>query len=62
MHGGHIDEAASSPGFIRKTLAQLLAAWATHDLTHLAQVTRVLAKRWRDAIGPWRVLQPLVDQ
>jgi hypothetical protein len=25
-----------------------------HDLTHLAQIARVLAKRYRDAVGPWR--------
>ncbi len=36
------------------TLAQLLATWAVHDLTHLHQLSRVLAYRYRDAVGPWR--------
>src|SRR5271169_6769278 len=35
------------------TLAELLATWAVHDLTHLHQLTRVMAHRYRDAVGPW---------
>jgi len=35
------------------TLAQLLAAWATHDLTHLHQISRVMAHQYRQAVGPW---------
>jgi hypothetical protein len=35
------------------TLSQLLATWATHDLTHLHQLSRVLASQYRDAVGPW---------
>ena len=35
------------------TLEQLIATWATHDLTHLHQLTRVLAYRYSDAVGPW---------
>jgi hypothetical protein len=35
------------------TLSQLLAAWAVHDLTHLHQLSRVMAHRYRDAVGPW---------
>ncbi len=42
------------PEFGYVTLAQLLATWAAHDLTHLAQVARVLAKRYDEAVGPWR--------
>jgi len=36
------------------TLAQLLAAWTVHDLTHLHQLTRVLAVEYTDAVGPFR--------
>jgi hypothetical protein len=36
------------------TLAQLLAAWAAHDLTHLHQIVRVLAFQYGQAVGPWR--------
>jgi hypothetical protein len=35
------------------TLSQLLATWATHDLTHLHQLSRVMAYQYRDAVGPW---------
>ncbi len=35
------------------TLAQVLAAWAGHDLTHLHQISRILAHQCRDAVGPW---------
>jgi DinB family protein len=37
------------------TLSQLLATWATHDLTHLHQISRVMAYQYRDAVGPWSV-------
>ncbi|HUZ93363.1 MAG TPA: DinB family protein [Edaphobacter sp.] len=35
------------------TLAELLATWAVHDLTHLHQLSRVMAYQYRDAVGPW---------
>lgn len=35
------------------TLSELLAAWAAHDLTHLHQISRILAHQYRDAVGPW---------
>ena len=35
------------------TLSELLAAWAMHDLTHLHQISRILAYQYRDAVGPW---------
>ena len=35
------------------TLAQLLSAWAVHDLSHLHQISRVAAHQYREAVGPW---------
>jgi hypothetical protein len=35
------------------TLSELLASWAAHDLTHLHQLSRVMAYQYREAIGPW---------
>ncbi len=35
------------------TLSQLLATWAVHDLTHVHQLSRVMAHQYRDAVGPW---------
>ena len=37
------------------TISQLLATWAVHDLTHLHQLSRVMAHQYRDAVGPWGV-------
>jgi len=44
------------------TLRQLLAAWVVHDLGHVAQTARVMAKQYREAIGPWREYLPIVDR
>jgi DinB superfamily len=35
------------------TLSELLAAWAAHDLTHLHQISRIMAHQYRQAVGPW---------
>jgi len=46
----------------RVTLGQLLATWVAHDLGHVAQTARVMAKRYRDAVGPWRVYLPVLNR
>jgi len=35
------------------SLRNLLATWVVHDLTHIAQVTRVMAKQFKEETGPW---------
>jgi uncharacterized damage-inducible protein DinB len=45
-HGRH-------PSFGTVTLSQLLATWAMHDLTHLHQISRIMAYQYREAVGPW---------
>lgn len=49
------------PTFGEVTLAQLLATWAVHDLSHTAQISRVMGKQYKEAVGPWveflRILQ-----
>lgn len=42
------------PAFGVVTLAQHLATWVAHDLTHLTQIARVMARRYGEAVGPWR--------
>ena len=44
------------------TLRQLLATWVAHDLGHIAQTSRVMAKQYRDAVGPWRQYLPVLDR
>ena len=43
------------------TLGQLLATWVVHDLNHLAQIARVLAGRYSDAVGPWGQYLPILE-
>jgi hypothetical protein len=50
------------PRFGAVTLRQLLATWVAHDLSHIAQMTRVMAKQYRDAVGPWREYLPVMDR
>jgi hypothetical protein len=35
------------------TMSQLLATWAAHDLTHIHQISRIMAYQYRDTVGPW---------
>ncbi len=41
------------PGLGEVTLQNLLATWVVHDLTHIAQICRVMAKQYKEAVGPW---------
>lgn len=50
------------PEFGLVTLRQLLATWVAHDLSHVAQLGRVMAKQYRDAVGPWRAYLPVLDR
>jgi hypothetical protein len=49
------------PELGRVTLAQLVATWVVHDLAHIAQIARVLAKARADEIGPWRAYFRTLD-
>lgn len=44
------------------TLQNLLATWAVHDLGHLAQAARVMAKRYRADVGPWIDYLPVLTR
>ena len=57
-----LDREGLHPDFGAVTLRQLLAAWAVHDLGHLAQVSRALAKVYRDEVGPWRAYLSVLDR
>ena len=43
-------------------LRQLLATWVAHDLSHTAQIARVMAKQYRDAVGPWRAYLTIMER
>lgn len=44
---------ANHPALGTVTLSQLLATWVVHDLSHLAQISRVMSKQYKDAVGPF---------
>ena len=62
LSNAQLDLTGEHPEFGRVTLRQLLATWVAHDLGHIAQIARVMAKQYRDAIGPWRAYLPVVDR
>ncbi len=43
------------------TLSQLLASWPAHDLTHLHQISRIMAHQYREAVGPWTVFMGVMQ-
>jgi hypothetical protein len=43
------------------TLRQLLATWVAHDLDHLVQISRVLARQYSDEVGPWRAYLRIIS-
>lgn len=49
-----LDRPGTHPEFGGVTLRQHLATWVVHDLSHLAQVARVMGYQWRVEVGPWR--------
>ena len=66
-----LDELKLTPELLQKqgthpalgvvTLSQLLSAWVVHDLGHIRQIVRVMAKQYRDAIGPWTQYLTIVN-
>jgi hypothetical protein len=60
---GDLDRAGLHPELGEVTLGQLLATWVVHDLDHVAQIARTMAKVYAEATGPWsRYLSILRDR
>jgi hypothetical protein len=61
ISGEDLQRKGIHPAFGEVSLSQLLATWVVHDLNHIAQISRVMAKQYKEAVGPWveylRVLQ-----
>lgn len=66
-----LDELNLTPELLQKTgthpalgvvtLSQLLSAWVVHDLGHIRQIVRVMAKQYREEIGPWTAYLSIVN-
>ena len=53
LTGKNLEDKGIHPAFGKVTLSQLLATWAVHDLNHIAQICRVMATQYKEAVGPW---------
>ena len=55
-----LDTRGKHPELGAVTLKQLLATWVVHDLSHIGQVARVMAKQYKSEVGPWKVYLPIL--
>ncbi|MGH7710539.1 MAG: DinB family protein [Gemmatimonadaceae bacterium] len=55
-----LDLPGNHPALGQVTLRQLLAAWVAHDLGHIAQIARVMAKQYKAEVGPWVPFLPVL--
>ena len=60
LTSAELDLPGQHPGLGPVTLRQLLAAWVVHDLGHIAQTVRVMAKQYYDEVGPWVPYLPVL--
>jgi hypothetical protein len=60
LSDAQLDLPGEHPTFGRVTLRQLLATWVVHDLGHIAQIARVMAKQYREDVGPWIQFLPVL--
>jgi hypothetical protein len=56
----HLDQKGEHPTLGPVTLRQVLAAWVVHDLGHIAQIARVMAKQYGGEVGPWGQFLPVL--
>lgn len=50
----HLELMGSHPAFGAVKVRELISTWAVHDLTHISQIVRVIAERYREDVGPWK--------
>lgn len=49
-----LDKTAVHPALGIVTLRQLLSTWVAHDLSHIVQISRTMAKQYKEEVGPWK--------
>ncbi len=57
-----LDRQGEHPSLGTVTLRELLSTWVVHDLGHIAQITRVMAKRYRSDVGAWEAYLPILTR
>ena len=56
-----LDRRGRHPAFGPVTLRQLLSTWMAHDLDHVSQIARVIARQYSDEVGPWRAYLRIIN-
>jgi hypothetical protein len=56
-----LDRRGRHPQLGAVTLRQLLSTWVAHDLDHVAQISRALARQYSDEVGPWRAYLRIIS-
>lgn len=62
LNATHLSLTGEHPELGLVTLRQLLATWVAHDLGHIAQITRVMARQYETAVGPWEKYLPVLHR
>ena len=67
LRNAQLDEAALHKKAIHPelgdvSLSQLLASWVVHDLTHISQIARVMARQYEAAVGPWKAYMGILNR
>jgi len=62
LHSEQLELHGTHPQLGTVTLRELLATWTVHDLGHIRQIVRVMAKQYRDDVGPWKAYLRVLDE
>jgi len=57
-----LDYTGVHPDFGKVTLRELLSTWVVHDLGHISQISRVMAKQYKGEVGPWMEYLPVLTK
>lgn len=62
LTGAHLALPGRHPELGPVTLRQLMATWAVHDLSHLAQIARVMARQYKEEVGVWQAYLSILQK
>lgn len=62
LRGTNLEQTGVHPDFGVVTLREQLSTWTVHDLSHLAQITRVMAQRYKADVGPWKAYLRIIKE
>lgn len=62
LSASDFEKTATHPSLGTVSLRELLSTWTVHDLSHLAQISRVICKHYSEDVGPWREFLPILTR